>query len=140
MKYEKSCGAVVYTKINNEVKFVLVRQLKGFYGFPKGHVEDGETEKETALREIKEETGLDVTLIDGFITLDEHAIPERPGTIKQVTYFLAKYENQKIEYPKEELMSVDLYSYEDAIDLFQFENQKEMLKNAKDFLINNNLY
>lgn len=140
MKYEKSCGAVVYTKINNEVKFVLVRQLKGFYGFPKGHVEDGETEKETALREIKEETGLDVTLIDGFISLDEHPIPERPGTIKQVTYFLAKYENQKIEYPKEELMSVDLYSYEDAIDLFQFENQKEMLKNAKDFLINNNLY
>ena len=54
MKYEKSCGAVVYTKINDTIKYVLVQQLEGFWGFPKGHIEGNETEEENALREIYE--------------------------------------------------------------------------------------
>lgn len=37
--YEKSCGAVAFTRINGEIKYVLVQQLEGFYGFPKGHDE-----------------------------------------------------------------------------------------------------
>ena len=49
MKYEKSCGAVVFTKINNEIRYVLVQQSEGFHGFPKGHMEDGETEEQTAV-------------------------------------------------------------------------------------------
>ena len=50
---EKSCGAIIF----NDGKVLVVKQTSGFYGFPKGHVEIGETEKETAIRETKEETG-----------------------------------------------------------------------------------
>jgi bis(5'-nucleosidyl)-tetraphosphatase len=53
----KNLGAIVYTRINNVIKYVLVQQLEGFYGFPKGHIEQNETEVETALREIYEEVG-----------------------------------------------------------------------------------
>ena len=43
---EKSCGAIIF----NEGKVLVVKQTSGFYGFPKGHVEIGETEKETAMK------------------------------------------------------------------------------------------
>ena len=123
-----------------KTKFVLVKQLKGFYGFPKGHIEKGETKVETALREIKEETGLEVNLIYGFIASDKHEIPEKPNVMKKITYFLAEYDNQEIVYPKEELLSADLYSYEEAMELLQFERPKKILKDAKDFLVKKKLY
>ena len=51
MKYEKSCGVVTYILINNEIHYLLVKQTNGFVSFPKGHVENNETEEEIALRE-----------------------------------------------------------------------------------------
>ena len=66
MKFEKSCGAVVATKIDNKIKYLIIKSIEGIYGFPKGHMELDEVEEETALREILEETGIKVKLINGF--------------------------------------------------------------------------
>ena len=55
MNYEKSCGAVVFTRIDNNIKYLLIQNLEGVYGFPKGHVEEGETLIECAVRETEEE-------------------------------------------------------------------------------------
>ena len=52
LNYEKSCGAVVFTRIDNNIKYLLIQNLEGIYGFPKGHVEDGESETQTAIREV----------------------------------------------------------------------------------------
>ena len=83
MQHEKSCGAVVFTRTDKGVKYLLIANLKGIYGFPKGHVEAGETEEQTALREIREETGLRVTLVPGFRAVDEHLIPEKQDTMQK---------------------------------------------------------
>ena len=66
MTSEKSCGAAVFTKDNGIVNYVIVESNDGVFGFPKGHTEAGESEHETALREIFEETGLKLKIIDGF--------------------------------------------------------------------------
>lgn len=58
LKKETSCGAIV---IENG-KVLLVHQTNGLWSFPKGHIEPGETEVETAIREVKEETALDVVV------------------------------------------------------------------------------
>ena len=59
MKREKSCGAVVYRYNNDVLEVLLIRhRFGGHWSFPKGHVEEGENEFQTALREVKEETGL----------------------------------------------------------------------------------
>ena len=134
MRYEKSCGAVVFTRINGQVKFALVQQLHGFYSCPKGHVETGETEQETALREIYEEIHIAPTLIDGFRTVDEHPIPNKPGVIKQVVYFLAEYVDQEIVFQQEELLSAPLVSYAEAMDLFEYESSKRILNEAYRFI------
>ena len=64
MGKEKSCGAVVFRKSASKLEFIAVKsKANGHWGFPKGHVETGESEAETAIREVFEETGLRITLI-----------------------------------------------------------------------------
>ena len=134
MIYEKSCGAVVFTRDNGEVKFVLVKQKSGFYSFPKGHVEEGETEKQTAAREIFEETGLTPIFIDGLRAWDEHQIPGKKDAFKRVIYFLAEYKDQNIVYCKEELLGTELLPFSQALALFKHESSKRILKKAMNFI------
>ena len=136
MKHEKSCGGVVYTKINGEIKYVLIQQLEGFWGFPKGHVEKGETEEQTALREIYEEVHLKVKILNGFRTINEYALPKKENVTKQVVYFCAEYYDQEIKAQKEELITAALFSYEEALKLLTFESAKRILQEAHDFLSN----
>ena len=135
MIYEKSCGAVVFTRMNNEIKYLLIRNLTGIYGFPKGHVEQGETEEQTALREVFEEVGLAVKLVSGFRCEDEHPIPQKENTMKQIVYFLGEYSNQEFTYQKEELTDALLTDYETAMTLFQFDSSKKILTEANNFLL-----
>ena len=127
MMYEKSCGAVIFTRINNEIQYLLIRNLTGIYGFPKGHVEQGETEEQTALREVFEEVGLAVKLVPGFRSEDEHPIPQKENTMKQIVYFLGEYSNQEFTYQIEELTDALLTDYETAMTLFQFDSSKRIL-------------
>ena len=66
--YERSCGAVVFRKINDDYRYLLIRNRRSSnWSFPKGHVEAGETLEETAIREVLEETGLHIDIIPNFI-------------------------------------------------------------------------
>lgn len=129
---EKSCGAIVFTKENGQIKYVIIQSKEGFYGFPKGHTEGTESEKETALREISEETGLIVRLIDGFRTEDTHTFI-RNGEIrlKNIVYFLAEYCNQTPTAQETELISIHLLDYKTAISVFQFESSNPYAKPSK---------
>lgn len=138
MIVEKSCGAVVYTRINNDVRYLIIESTEGYYGFPKGHMENGETETETAIREIKEETGVDSVILEGFRTTDAHPhVREgRPTVMKEMVYFLAEYHDQHFTPQDGEVTSISLMSYEGAMSAFQFESSKRILTEAHDFLTN----
>lgn len=135
MTFEKSCGAVVFTRSNNKIRYLLIRNLAGIYGFPKGHAELGETEEETALREVFEEVGLTITLVPGFRSEDEHPIPQKENTMKHIVYFLGEYNNQEFNYQKEELTDALLVDYQTAMVLFQFDSSKRILTAANNFLL-----
>ena len=134
MSYEISCGAVVFTRESGKIQYVVIQSLEGIFGFPKGHMEPGETEEQTALREIREEVGLDVSLIPGFRTVEEHPLPKKPGVIKRVIYFLAEYKGQPIRPQAEELSGASLMSFEEAMAVFQYENNRTVLREAEEFL------
>lgn len=133
---ERFCGAVVYTKDGNSIKYVIIQSKEGVYGFPKGHMERAEAETETALREIAEETGLSVNLINGFRIEDSYAFNHNGETrMKHIVYFLAEYSNQVPTAQETELRSIHLMRFEDAISIFQFESSKRILAEAHSFLM-----
>ncbi len=133
-KYEISCGAVVFTRRKDEIFYLIIQSREGIYGFPKGHMEGNETEIETALREIYEETGLQVEIDPAFRIEDAYPLPRKPGVTKRVVYFAATYHDQTIRIQKEELRSASLMRYEDAMAVFQFEGSRRILQAADQFL------
>ena len=133
MKTEKSCGAVVFIRGIAKTKYLLVKQKNGYYGFPKGHMENEETELETARREIKEEVGLNVDFIGDFRQAVEYQIPDADGTVKTVVYFLAEFKRQKIKIQESEIEKYALVDYHKAMELIKYENIREVLKNAANY-------
>lgn len=135
MNIEHSCGAVIFNREKKQLRYVLICQRGGFYGFPKGHMEQGETERETAVREIFEEVHLRPTFVEGFVAHDRYPLPSKQNTIKKVTFFLAEYENQPIVIQPEELLSARLASYEEALKLLRHESSRRVLRKAHQFLM-----
>ena len=133
MKYEKSCGVVTYILINNEIHYLLVKQTNGFLSFPKGHVEGNETEQETALRECLEETALKVTIKKGFREVINYKIPEI-DVDKDVVLFVGEIDNLDYHRQEKEIDDIQVYTYQEAYNLLEFDNWKNVLKKANDFL------
>ena len=134
MNWEYSCGAVVFTRKNGQLRFVIVREMGGAYSFPKGHVEGTETEMETARREVWEEIGLRPRFLDGFRRQDEYDLAEKPGTRKRVTYFLAEYADEPLTPRPGEIREILLLPYEQALNYFEHEGTRQILTAAYAFL------
>ncbi|MDE6776190.1 MAG: NUDIX domain-containing protein, partial [Ruminococcus sp.] len=95
MLHEKSCGAIVYRKYHGNTEILLIKHLNsGHWSFPKGHVEADESETDTARREIKEETNIDVIIDPTFRETVTYS--PKKDTLKVVVYFLAKARNVNI--------------------------------------------
>ena len=135
---EKSCGAVVFTRTAEGVRYILIHSHKGRWGFPKGHVEPGETEHETAAREIREETGLRVRFVEGFLETDTHALVRegRPDTVKDIVYFLAACD-EPTPRPADtrEVADAALMDYESALAALRTDDaSRRILQSAQRFL------
>ncbi len=133
MKKEKSCGAVIACNINNEDKILLIRHRNGgHWAFPKGHVEHHETEAQTALREIREETGLsDVCLDTGFRYVNTYS--PKPGVMKDVIYFAARTQTQTVVVQEEEVLSYTWETPQKALTLVTFANDRHLIEAYLDY-------
>ena len=130
MKREKSCGALVVRKNGEQYDLVLLRhRFGGHWSFPKGHVEAGETERQTALREVKEETGLSIRLYDGFRESVEY-FPQA-GVKKQVVYFLGEALGDELVRQEEEISELRWAPLAEAGELVTFANDKRLIRLAK---------
>lgn len=129
---EKSCGAVVYKKEEEKI-YILIEEMKaGHYSIPKGHVENNETEIETALREIKEETNLEVNLDSNFREVVSYSPYE--GCIKDVVFFVAEAKTFDMKEQLIEVTSLKWLEPVDAINILTFDSDKEVLRKALKYL------
>ena len=127
MKKEKSCGAVVYRKREDRLEVLLIKHKNGgHWAFPKGHVEKRETEAETALREIREETGLKVKLDPGFREMVTYS--PKPNVMKDVVYFAAEFSSGDTKAQPEEVMDIRWEEPEQAVNTVTFSNDREVLR------------
>lgn len=130
--YEKSCGAVVYFVKNGEPLYLLIKNRSMNMGFPKGHVEAGEDEYQTAAREIFEETNLHVNLDKNFRQQYFYSI--NFFRKKHAVYFIARGTTGKIAIPKNEILSYSVVGIKDALKLLSYPNEKLLLKEAHSYI------
>lgn len=122
IKKEKSCGCIIIEK----GKVLLIQQTKGHWGFPKGHMELGETEIETAKREVKEETNIDVEINENKRYVMEYFTDK--GNFKQVVLFIARKTSGNEKYQESEIKTMKWMTYEEAINTITYDNARELFK------------
>jgi bis(5'-nucleosidyl)-tetraphosphatase len=125
MKRERSYGAVVFDK---DGRILIEKMALGHISIPKGHVEAEETPGQTAKREIKEETGLEVELDTKFHE-DEVYSPHK-GVLKKVTFFIAFPVGGVLTPQKEEVEELEWVDGQEAVTLMSFDGDREVLKKA----------
>ncbi len=126
---ERSCGAVVWKKRGGRRHYLIIQNRSGHNGFPKGHMEYGETEVETAQREILEETGLNVKLDTSFRAEYRYLVD---GYIhKSALYFLANYGEGNFRPQKGEVYGIWLLPYEEALEQLDYEQDRRVLRLAE---------
>jgi len=134
MLQEKSCGAVVFAK-NAELCYLLLRYDAGHWDFVKGNVEPNESEKDTVMRELREETGIaDASFIEGFREQIEYYYRRQGSTVhKEVVFYLIEAKTTKIELSFEHI-GYDWLNYQGAMEKLTFKNAKDILQKANTFL------
>ena len=134
--YESSCGAVVFRNDANEKKFLLIRNKRSaHWGFPKGHIEPGENNEQTAISEVLEETGINIRVLPNFKKCSEYTIQGRIE--KSVSIFLAETDDVEYTIQPEEIEECGWFSYYDALKTLNYDNDKRILEQAKQYLLAN---
>jgi len=131
---EHSCGTILYTRIDGKLHYVVLREpISGYCGLPKGHIEPGETPRQTALRETWEETSVHAEIVGDFKRETVYSLSR--GGKKHVTYFLARFENQTpAQNPEFEPLEVMLLPYEAAYAELSHENIRAFLRDADKYI------
>ncbi len=133
MPQEFSAGLIAFKRAET-LKFLLLKYPGGYWGFPRGNVEEGENSRETAIREFKEETGLSQKKIfEGFKHRIEYFYRREGQTIhKDVVFYLAEAEEGDVKLA--EHTGYGWFSFEEAMEKLKFRNNKEALEKASQFL------
>lgn len=135
MLREKSCGAVVFLKKDNQTKYLLLNYAAGHWDFVKGNVEPNEAEKQTVTRELQEETGItDAKFIDGFREPIGYFYRRQGLTVhKEVVFFIMETKTEQVQISFEHIGFIWL-DYKHAMEKLTFKNARDVLQKAHDFL------
>ncbi|MGO8805047.1 MAG: bis(5'-nucleosyl)-tetraphosphatase [Candidatus Bathyarchaeia archaeon] len=135
MLREKSCGAVVFIRKDDTAKYLLLNYAAGHWDFVKGNVEVNESEKQTVVRELQEETSITgAQFIDDFREAIAYFYRRQGLTVhKEVVFFVMEAFTDKVELSFEHVGYIWL-DYKHALEKLSFKNSKDVLQKAQDFL------
>jgi len=152
MPREKSAGAIIFRIENGKPRYLLLhyapaeKRRRGHWGFAKGHVEKGETDEQTAKREISEETGInDLKIIPEFKETEKYFFRQvyglygqerkkAPWVFKLVVFFLAETKQVEVKLSAEHVGFAWL-EFNEAVKKISYKNSKELLKKANALLL-----
>ena len=136
MKKETSAGIIIvfnnkYLLLNYPVSF---RAPKEYWGLVKGHIENEESLEETAIREAKEETGIDVEIIQGFKEKILYHFKIDGKLIEKTVYFFVARSNVDRVIISKEHKGFQWLEFDESMKKLNYENDKAVLRKADEFL------
>ena len=139
MNTESSAGFILVSDNfeNSDPSVLLLHYKSGHWDFPKGNIENSETEIQAATRELKEETGIEIfTLLPGFRHILNYDYTRKSKLIsKQVTLFLASTNVNEVEISHEHI-GYQWIEINKALNQLTYSNAKSALSSANEFLKN----
>ena len=136
MKREFSAGGIIFKQTKSGPIFLLIKNMamrdpdKSYWGFPKGHLNAGESSKEAAIREVKEEVGLRVEIIDKIGQSSYIFQVNGEKIFKIVTMFLMQVKKGQILIQDLEIQEAKWLGSEQVLELLSFSNDKKLFQKA----------
>ena len=120
---------------NPEVAYLLLHYEAGHWEFVKGNVEPSESERDTVIRELKEETGIaDAQFVEGFRKEIAYFYRRQGNAVyKEVVFFLIEAHTEKVQLSYEHV-GYKWLDYQHAMEKLTFKNSKNVLRDAHEFL------
>lgn len=133
---DKSVGIIPVRIVGKKYLFLLIHQTVGHWGFPKGHPNSGESETETATRELREETGIEKSEILKDFRYAQNYSFEKGGELieKEVVFFISIVDKENILLDETEAQASEWLNYNKAIKQLSYKESQDMIKSALEFL------
>lgn len=132
---EPTSGGIVYRpNKKGGVEFLLIQDAKGRWTIPKGHIEDGETARETCEREVREETGLqEMKVLDWLDKINfQYRRVDSLVLMTQQIYLVEAKGNSDSLKPEEWMTGIGWYESSKALDMIEYDDiSKAMLLGLK---------
>jgi len=130
-----SAGSVVYRRRDGVVEIVIVRTAsEGRWQLPKGLIDEGETNEIAALREVREEAGVDAELIAPIDTIDYWFVADRDGERvryhKFVHFYLMRYVSGDVTDHDDEIAEARWIGVDDAVTELDFKSERGVVLKA----------
>ena len=138
-KRQISAGAVIYLSSCLGIKYLIIKNSKGHWDFPKGHIEGGETRLEACRREVKEETGITrLGILPGFLRKRTWSFSENGSkVVKNCWFYLAKASSNRLKLSGEHSKG-GWYFREKALRLLDYSGQRSLIREASRFVVARN--
>ena len=141
MVREKTIGVITFRRQGKAIRYLLLHHGGTYWNFPKGRQEGQETEIESALRELSEETGItQIDIIDGFQDKYNYDFDSRikdrsrEKVYKQAIFFLGEVKADKVKISDEHI-AFGWYDFETSLKRLFFQEGQDSLKKAHQFLL-----
>lgn len=133
MHFEYSAGSMVFRREDSRILFLFLVREDGALDIPKGHIEKGESALQAAIRETKEETGIDITPDRFFKRIKKYFFYEgKEKIMKTLTVFLSEVHTSKVSISFEH-KGYKWLTYEEAMKQLSYKDTKEVLTDAKEY-------
>ena len=138
-EHQKVAGVIVFIRQKKNNRFLLLKNKRNKWDFPKGKVDRNESILKAGLRELFEETGIEkITIVEGFFEKIKYRETKKSGkVISKVAYFyLAQTRKEKITLSNEHI-NYKWYDYKKAVELISYTGSKDLLRYANIYLKKN---
>lgn len=141
MLRQKTVGIIIFKREGRGIRYLLLHHGGDYWNFPKGRQEEGESELESALRELAEETGIKkIKIIEGF--RDEYNYDfdseikdgKREKVYKKAIFFLAEAKEDRVKISDEHL-DYGWFDFETALKRLFFQEGQDLLKRTHQFFL-----